>query len=1266
MESNKSVRIKYNQNNPDNFLNIKLEQDFDFLEVLSLKISQEDAYRLYTSNYGILVGRVLANDGFGIPNAKISIFIKNQNVNDGTNNSILYPYDSVSTKNSDNIRYNLLPSNKINNCYQNVGSFSPKRDLLDNNVLIEIFDEYYKYTTTTNESGDYMLFGVPTGQQQIHTDIDLSDIGVLSQSPRDMEYKGYNIKQFDSPNKFKSSTNLDSLSQIISENSTVFIYPFWGDNSEGEIAISKNDVKIQYKFEPTCVFMGSIFTDSVKSGINKTCKPSRTSGKMNEIIASQGSIEMIRKTIDNSIENFDINGNRLIDNNGVWCYQIPMNLDYVITDEYGNIVPTNDPTKGIPTRASVRFRITLDDNGDSFVQSKTGVYLIPNNPQSTSEEDYEFGISTKPVSFVNLLWNKVYSVKNYIPRIQKGDSIIGINTGSINVDSRNFNGLKSTNYHENNNPAPYNNIWIDINLRFMLICLITEIFIWVVSFVNDLIHSLNTALGWVGFNPFSLILVDSKIGGESCELLKSYEYFIPINIKPWSSDKEYDKNKALLVQGESRLKQLKDCIETDLASSNEVVNFDFTNDWLNGSLYSPRFLTKSKKNKKSGSLDSIYCGSYAINEYSNVHIIQTCAVSVDISGNTNSETKSKCDGSSPSNNDCYKKENDINFKKGIIKLSKDKQNYYYKSTEFTEGAIKYIQATDLILLGSLTDCDQDGIPKLHQLIPSTTFKLPPDVSDSEPSGYFSAYTYNDIVFNTPVLEFQKYSDLPTPPQYGTVSYLFKVNTVTSTGSTSTYYTYNTTGETYSVVTNISLYQRVVPITGNTWVSTGTTSDIIEISGIDWGTSLTGKPNYKNGLFVGIGCMSSDTYTKTCINASRLCELGVDFDETYDNNGTKIDVDGFISNEELSDSDARSMFSTLNINGLKTINVNGQKKYNFEYNYPDGFDGRLRNASIGDTSEYPGKSNDINSVDYNKFRFGSRYKSIPDLTLYYNFNSGNDYSFPKFENSFYFYFGIKPGFTALDSFNTQYFVPCSGVDTGNKNLFNLTTIADDGLCVDCTPQSVTTNVVTSILGYTATSGGVISSGCGEGVSDRGVCWSTSPNPTFDLSTKTFDGFSNGSFTSSITGLITGTTYYVRAYARNDIKTTYGNQKTFKTLSMPILSTVPINKTSTTDTVNLAYSGGNITDMGGSTIINRGVCWSTNPNPTISNSNTMDNSAGLTGTSYATLITSIAKDTTYYVRAFATNGFGTGYGNQIIFKLPSFTATLEIKENAGFCS
>ena len=74
--SNKSFRIRTSVGDEPNVLNVKLEQSYDFFEILSLKLSQEDAYKLYSSNYGVVVGRVLANNAFGIPNAKVSIFIE--------------------------------------------------------------------------------------------------------------------------------------------------------------------------------------------------------------------------------------------------------------------------------------------------------------------------------------------------------------------------------------------------------------------------------------------------------------------------------------------------------------------------------------------------------------------------------------------------------------------------------------------------------------------------------------------------------------------------------------------------------------------------------------------------------------------------------------------------------------------------------------------------------------------------------------------------------------------------------------------------------------------------------------------------------------------------------------------------------------------------------------------------------------------------------------------------------------------------------------
>jgi DNA polymerase-3 subunit alpha len=87
---------------------------------------------------------------------------------------------------------------------------------------------------------------------------------------------------------------------------------------------------------------------------------------MEEMNTGEGTIEMIRKTPGGSVEEFQVKGTQLINGNGVWCYQIPMNLDYMMTDEYGNMIPTDDPSKGIPTRTCVRFRISMQDNDDKI------------------------------------------------------------------------------------------------------------------------------------------------------------------------------------------------------------------------------------------------------------------------------------------------------------------------------------------------------------------------------------------------------------------------------------------------------------------------------------------------------------------------------------------------------------------------------------------------------------------------------------------------------------------------------------------------------------------------------------------------------------------------------------------------------------------------------------------------------------------------------------------------------------------------------------
>lgn len=96
---------------------------------------------------------------------------------------------------------------------------------------------------------------------------------------------------------------------------------------------------------------------------------------------------------------------------------------------------------------------------------------------------------------------------------------------------------------------------------------------------------------------------------------------------------------------------------------------------------------------------------------------------------------------------------------------------------------------------------------------------------------------------------------------------------------------------------------------------------------------------------------------------------------------------------------------------------------------------------------------------------------------------------------------------------------------------------------------TTAAVISIVQTTAQSGGSVTSDGGASVTARGVCWSTTTNPTITNS-KTSDGTGTGSFTNSLTGLTANTLYYVRAYATNSVGTAYGSEITFTTLPQPI--------------------------------------------------------------------------------------------------------------------
>lgn len=186
-----------------------------------------------------------------------------------------------------------------------------------------------------------------------------------------------------------------------------------------------------------------------------------------------------------------------------------------------------------------------------------------------------------------------------------------------------------------------------------------------------------------------------------------------------------------------------------------------------------------------------------------------------------------------------------------------------------------------------------------------------------------------------------------------------------------------------------------------------------------------------------------------------------------------------------------------------------------------------------------------------------------------------------------------------------------------------------------PESVSTTF--------ATAGGNVTDDGGFEISERGLVWSTSENPTVEDQKETSEG-GIGSFKIKMTGLEAGTEYYFRAFATNESGTAYGREVYFKTLeeiTPPEVSTGDVTGVMAVS----AETSGDITGWGGDSVGVRGIVWNMTGSPTIDDSK-IESGKGL-GEFVATLYP-LNPDTRYYVRAFATNGEGTGYGNTRIFK------------------
>lgn len=776
--SNETIRIRTTPNGSDKSISMQIEQKFDYIEILSLSISQEDVYRRYCSDYGVVVGRVTVNNGFGVPNAKVSIFIPLSD-EDSLNPELsgLYPYKSTLDKNHLGLKYNLLPKNNESSdvCFTPVGSFLSKREIQDNDLALEVYDKYYKYTTVTNAAGDYMFFGLPLGDYEIHVSADLSDLGSVSVKPYDLLRNGSNSGQFYSNSKFKESKNLETLSQIKTRGGNVNVIPFWGDLEQCVIGISRNDIDLGVEIEPQAIFIGSIFGDNEKNGINKRCRPRKKMGTMENMTTGSGTIEMIRKTDLGLTEFFDIDGGELIDDNGTWAYQVPMNLDYVYTDEFGNLIPTDDPNKGIPTRARVRFKIGMNNTGNEGRLRTRAKYLVPHNPDNYNDSDYSFDENTRDKHFQDLHWNKIYTVSNHITRVQ--NKITG---GATN--HRTFVGIKEVD-DGGNNPFPYNKMDVKLNPIFVILCLLVKLLAILIKLINKfIIPSLNGIYKFINktiLKPICKLLnwlvkivcglsnltnSDAKNrcieqrGISDCEI--AYVSFILNSCSADESGKPYcigcDKKNTserfkITFKATSESEEGKggyyypssnkynaweetkpkgdagwtNCIALAIAEALDVFKFDFFSDWINGSLYS--FLLKYKVRRKgkgkekfceidcetSSGVDNNKDGEADNTCFTN-YIIDTC-----VSAKPQNAPLSVAGGISDSKK-LGETFTSIQIREGIIK--KFKGELYYAVFSRTSNARLY--ATKLTCLGSVFDCDWQGIPKIHDLLIDTTYNRP--------------------------------------------------------------------------------------------------------------------------------------------------------------------------------------------------------------------------------------------------------------------------------------------------------------------------------------------------------------------------------------------------------------------------------------------------------------------------------------------------------------------------------------------------------------
>ena len=375
--------------------------------------------------------------------------------------------------------------------------------------------------------------------------------------------------------------------------------------------------------------------------------------------------------------------------------------------------------------------------------------------------------------------------------------------------------------------------------------------------------------------------------------------------------------------------------------------------------------------------------------------------------------------------------------------------YYFKPCEWTEDGKKVnLFASDLVLLGSLNDCSLQGIPQAFKYLTSTSYKMPTNLALTNMED--NAYLYGNG--DDTICSGQKFKE--------TEGVVVADNTLEGTIKH-----YNGTQDEIKEGEE----DEFVPLT--------------EAAGIAWNYTGPdqGEPDFDNlylpgGHFLGMSCVNSETNIKSCINLERVCEAGAGISQRHeiiskleDAGGGEIVPrykhlvpTGLISTDDVMGADFRTMFATLNHNRLLSTTFDdvkggtGYYKYDFDYMRTNGFNGLMsgytaqdgqynKHLEVGvdfvveeqyrnpeettDQELYDIKYNTYTRTlenanrDYVMFRLGLDDLSSNNLLSKFVKNEKGMWFMPQYENSYYFYFGLRSGATALDELNKQFFSNC---------------------------------------------------------------------------------------------------------------------------------------------------------------------------------------------------------------------------------------------------